>query len=141
MIAIMFAVAVVWHWPASTLVKSSSKLRHPTTIFTFKHSDSGKSEVEVTQMEGEPSPTPEKDGEPIYIHQTSWPKIRIALYRLPNGKYQFFEQMMRERGWTTDQGEKLSSPRWVTNQGYRVYETDSEARAALTLFAADYEEN
>ena len=120
--------------------KSSERPRYPITVFTFKHSDSGKSELHVTEIEGEPSPTPEKDGEPIFVTQTSWPAIRIALYRLPNGHYQFFEQMQRSRGWITDQGEKLRSRRWVTNQGYETHETESEARGATALFIAQYEE-
>jgi hypothetical protein len=64
--------------------------------------------------------------EPIFVVQTSWPKIRFALYRREDGFFQYFEQHWRAEGWET-------------NSPSGIFESEQAAREAMVYETEDFE--
>ena len=64
---------------------------------------------------------------PIFVIQTSWPKVLIALFRREDGLFQFFEQVMRASGYEH-------------NDGSGLYDDENVARADMIRYAEEYEE-
>lgn len=63
----------------------------------------------------------------IVAIQTTWPEIRIALYRRDDGKFQYFEQFLRNK---VD---------WKNNNESVLFDDAETAHRAMTAYAYDYE--
>jgi len=63
---------------------------------------------------------------PIFILQTSWPNIRIALFRRNDGHFQFLSQVLRASGYES-------------NHESGLYDDETSARADMRRFADDFE--
>jgi hypothetical protein len=65
--------------------------------------------------------------EPIFVVQTSWPKIRFALYRRQDGFFQFFREYLQPEGW--ESGEPSG-----------IYDSDLTAREDMARSVEDFED-
>ncbi len=69
---------------------------------------------------------------PIAVIGTSWPNIRVALYRRNDGFYQFFEEH-----WRCDDN---SDYHWVSLGKSGIYDNCELARCDMIPFAQNIEE-
>lgn len=72
-------------------------------------------------------PSSDVEGMPLLVMQTTWPAIRIALYRRRDGRYQYFEQFLRDEGW-------------VSNEKSGLYADEHNAIVGMARYAEEYEE-